>query len=91
MGRLLEQGLHAAMPSTHFPFAVRLNVDLLAADGSEAVPALSAATLALADAGVPVESHVAGGVLSCLPLPSYRFTFFPQHSIAAYICFTCCA
>ena len=60
MGRLLERGLQAALPATHFPFAVRLTVDLLSADGSETMAALSAASLALADAGVPVEAHVAG-------------------------------
>ena len=63
IGRLLERGLHAALPSTHFPFAVRLNADLLSADGSESTAALSAASLALADAGVPIDSHVAGGFL----------------------------
>ena len=60
IGRLLERGLHAALPATHFPFAVRLTVDLLSADGSETMAALTAASLALADAGVPIEAHVAG-------------------------------
>lgn len=66
-GRLLERGLAAAFPSTPFPFAVRLNVDMLAADGSEAMTALSAASLALADAGVPITAHVAGGCHHTLP------------------------
>ena len=60
IGRLLERGLQAALPATHFPFAVRLTVDLLSADGSETMAALSAASLALADAGVPIQAHVAG-------------------------------
>ncbi|DBB10117.1 hypothetical protein WJX82_000225 [Trebouxia sp. C0006] len=59
-GRMLESRLSAAFPSTLFPFAVRLNVDVLAADGSETMAALSAASLALADAGVPVRAQVAG-------------------------------
>ncbi|KAL0036610.1 hypothetical protein WJX79_002514 [Trebouxia sp. C0005] len=59
-GRMLESRLSAAFPSTPFPFAVRLNVDVLAADGSETMAALSAASLALADAGVPVRAQVAG-------------------------------
>ena len=65
IGRLLERGLHAALPATHFPFAVRLTVDLLSADGSETMAALSAASLALADAGLPISAHVAG--LSACP------------------------
>ncbi|KAL3159491.1 hypothetical protein ABBQ38_009910 [Trebouxia sp. C0009 RCD-2024] len=60
IGRLLERGLQATLPATHFPFAVRLNVDLLSGDGSEAMAALSAASLALGDAGVAVQAHVAG-------------------------------
>jgi len=62
-GRMLESRLSAAFPSTPFPFAVRLNVDVLAADGSETMAALSAASLALADAGVPVRAQVAGLLL----------------------------
>ena len=64
IGRLLERGLHAALPATDFPFAVRLTVDLLSADGSETMAALSAASLALADAGVPISAHIAGLVPS---------------------------
>lgn len=63
IGRLLERGLQATLPATHFPFAVRLNVDLLSGDGSEAMAALSAASLALGDAGVAVQAHVAGLLL----------------------------
>ena len=57
---LLESGLATAFPSDTFPFAVRLHVDLLASDGSEAMLALSTALLAMADAGVPLRDHVAG-------------------------------
>ena len=64
IGRLLERSLQTALPSTHFPFAVRLTVDLLSADGSEAMAALSAASLAMADAGVPITAHVAGMIFS---------------------------
>ena len=70
--RILERSLKAVMPSTSFPFAVRLSVEMLAADGSEAMTALGAASLALADAGIPLKTQLAGirlhtsnSVLSC--------------------------
>lgn len=58
--RILERSLKAIMPSTDFPFAVRLSVEMLAADGSEAMTALGAASLALADAGIPLKTQLAG-------------------------------
>ena len=58
--RMIESGLSTAFPSDTFPFAVRMHVDLLASDGSEAMLALSTALLAMADAGVPLRDHVAG-------------------------------
>ena len=76
MGRLLERGLQATLPATHFPFAVRLNVDLLSGDGSEAMAALSASSLALADAGVAVQAHVAGLRLPAFGRLRMIWTFF---------------
>jgi polyribonucleotide nucleotidyltransferase len=48
------------MPSEAvFPFAVRVSADVLTADGALAPAALTAGTLALMDAGVPVTGPVA--------------------------------
>ena len=58
--RLLERALWRAFPSNKFPFSVQLNIDLLSADGSGEMTALSAACLAMAQTGVPLTAHVAG-------------------------------
>ncbi len=87
-GRMLESRLSAAFPSTPFPFAVRLNVDVLAADGSETMAALSAASLALADAGVPVRAQVAGLLLLLLLLLSMLLLYI--HAPCCRLCSDCC-
>ncbi len=87
-GRMLESRLSAAFPSTPFPFAVRLNVDVLAADGSETMAALSAASLALADAGVPVRAQVAGLLL--LLLSTLLLYMYPQRCRLRSDCCCCC-
>lgn len=58
--RLLERSLQHIFPAESFPFAVRLSIDLLAAAGSEHMMALSAASLAMTDAGIPLRSQIAG-------------------------------
>ena len=87
ISRLLERGLLATLPDTHFPFAVRLTVDLLSTDGSEAMAALSAASLALADAGVPVKGHVAGLLPSH---PCFIALPAPLHVLASDASVWCC-
>lgn len=47
-----------------FPFAMRLTSDVLADDGAAAMTAVSSATLAFANAGIPLSAPVAG-VPSC--------------------------
>lgn len=91
-GRMLESRLSAAFPSTPFPFAVRLNVDVLAADGSETMAALSAASLALADAGVPVRAQVAGLLLLLLLLLSMLLLYIqaPRCRLCSDCCCCCC-
>ena len=53
-----------------FAFALRLNVDLLASDGSKAMVALSAAVLAIADTGMPISNHAAGTLAHCSSIVS---------------------
>ena len=43
-----------------FPFAIRLTSDVLADDGAAAMTAVSSATLAFANAGIPLSTPVAG-------------------------------
>ncbi|KAK9811328.1 hypothetical protein WJX72_001896 [[Myrmecia] bisecta] len=65
---LVERALAAVMPQQEaFPFTLRINADTLEADGSSAMAAVCGGALALADAGVPITSLVAGvsiGLLS---------------------------
>lgn len=86
IGRLLERGLQATLPATHFPFAVRLNVDLLSGDGSEAMAALSAASLALGDAGVAVQEHVAGLLLPASGL-LHHLVLLAKFFVHLLVCF----
>ena len=43
-----------------FPFAIRLTSDVLADDGAAAMTAVSSATLAFSNAGIPLSTPVAG-------------------------------
>ena len=56
---MLKMSLRAVVPAS-LPFTVRLHADVLADDGSGISAAVSAASLALFDAGVAVSGHVAG-------------------------------
>jgi polyribonucleotide nucleotidyltransferase len=56
---ILKMSIRAVVPAS-LPFTVRLHADVLADDGSGISAAVSAASLALFDAGVAVSGHVAG-------------------------------
>ena len=58
-GALAEKALAAALPCTDaWPFAVRLNAETMESNGSSSMAAVCAGSMALMDAGVPVEEHV---------------------------------
>lgn len=81
--RLLERSLQTVFPSATFPFAVRLSIDLMAAGGSETMMALSAASLAMADAGIPIQSQIAGAPKSwCCMMSLYAVCVLPIHVTA---------
>ena len=62
-GRLLELALSSVMPgAAQFPFSMRVTADVLATDGAAAGAAVSAASLAVLSAGIPISSLVAGGL-----------------------------
>jgi len=60
-GALAEKALAGSLPpAAAFPFAVRLNSETLASNGSSSMAAVCAGSMALMDAGVPLGRHVAG-------------------------------
>jgi polyribonucleotide nucleotidyltransferase len=60
-GILAERSLKAVMPSkTDFPYTVRIVSDILESNGSSSMATVCGGTLALMDAGVPINAPVAG-------------------------------
>jgi len=60
-GALAEKALRVMMPSKEiFPYTVRIVSECLASNGSTSMATVCAGTLALMDAGVPIEKPVAG-------------------------------
>jgi len=60
-GALAERSLAQVMPPVEkFPYTVRLVSDILESNGSSSMATVCGGTLALMDAGVPIESPVAG-------------------------------
>ena len=60
-GALAERALKPVMPSEEsFPYTVRLVSDILESNGSSSMASACSATLALMDAGIPIEAPVSG-------------------------------
>ncbi|CAN6988401.1 unnamed protein product [Brassica oleracea var. botrytis] len=60
-GMFTEKALLAVIPSQRdFPYAIHLNSEVLASDGSSSTTSVCGGSIALMDAGVPIKSHVAG-------------------------------
>ena len=60
-GRLAKRGVLAMMPNTDdFPYTVRVVSEITESNGSSSMASVCGASLALMDAGVPVEAPVAG-------------------------------
>ncbi len=60
-GALAEKSLKAVMPSAEeFPYTVRIVSDILESNGSSSMASVCGGSLALMDAGVPIESPVSG-------------------------------
>ncbi|GHU52583.1 polyribonucleotide nucleotidyltransferase [Clostridia bacterium] len=63
-GALAERALEAVLPSIEdFPYALRLVSEVLSSNGSTSQGSICGSTLALMDAGVPIDAPVAG--ISC--------------------------
>ncbi len=60
-GALAEKALRAVLPNKEtFPYTIRIVCESLASNGSTSMASVCAGTLALLDAGVPIEKPVAG-------------------------------
>ena len=60
-GKLAERALEAVIPSEEgFPYTIRLVSEILESNGSSSMATICGGSLALMDAGVPIQGHVAG-------------------------------
>lgn len=60
-GALAEKALEAVIPKQEkFPYTIRIVSEILSSNGSTSMASVCGSTLALMDAGVPIEKHVAG-------------------------------
>ncbi|XP_050224265.1 polyribonucleotide nucleotidyltransferase 2, mitochondrial [Mercurialis annua] len=60
-GTLAEKALLGVLPpEDDFPYAVRINSEVMASDGSTSMATVCGGSMALMDAGIPLREHVAG-------------------------------
>jgi len=59
-GNLAKRSLAQMMPSSDYPYTVRVVSDILESNGSSSMATVCAGSLALMDAGVPMPKHVSG-------------------------------
>lgn len=69
-GALAERSLLSVVPSTdEFPYTMRLVNEVLGSDGSTSMASVCSASLAMMDAGIPVDTHVAGMAMGIVYSP----------------------
>lgn len=59
-GNLALRSLRKMMPGSEYPYTVRVVSDILESNGSSSMATVCAGSLALMDAGVPLQKHVSG-------------------------------
>lgn len=59
-GNLAMRSLKQMMPGNEYPYTVRVVSDILESNGSSSMATVCAGSLALMDAGVPLQKHVGG-------------------------------
>jgi polyribonucleotide nucleotidyltransferase len=60
-GALAERAISPVLPSAEeFPYTIRVVSEILSSNGSSSMATVCGASLALMDAGVPIQNHVAG-------------------------------
>ncbi len=70
-GALAERALVSMIPDD-FPYTLRLVSEIMSSNGSTSMAAVCASTLALMDAGVPIEQPVAGIAMGLIQDPETR-------------------
>jgi polyribonucleotide nucleotidyltransferase len=59
-GNLAQRSLKQMMPGSEYPYTVRVVSDILESNGSSSMATVCAGSLALMDAGIPIQKHVSG-------------------------------
>jgi polyribonucleotide nucleotidyltransferase len=73
-GALAERALQPMIPSEdQFPYTIRLVSEVLSSNGSTSMASVCGSTLALMDAGVPIEAPVAGVAMGLVTDESGRY------------------
>ena len=67
-GALAEKALRPLIPD-NYDFTIRLACDVLESNGSSSMASVCSGSMALMDAGVPIETHVAGVAMGLLKVP----------------------
>lgn len=69
-GNLAMRSLRQMMPGSDYAYTVRVVSDILESNGSSSMATVCAGSLALMDAGVPVNKHVSGVAMGLITRPS---------------------
>jgi polyribonucleotide nucleotidyltransferase len=69
-GNLALRSLKQMMPGADYAYTVRVVSDILESNGSSSMATVCAGSLALMDAGVPIEKHVSGVAMGLITRPS---------------------
>ncbi|HTQ28073.1 MAG TPA: polyribonucleotide nucleotidyltransferase [Puia sp.] len=69
-GNLAMRSLKKMMPGNDYPYTVRVVSDILESNGSSSMATVCAGSLALMDAGVPLQKHVSGVAMGLITRPS---------------------
>jgi polyribonucleotide nucleotidyltransferase len=69
-GNLAMRSLKQMMPGNDYPYTVRVVSDILESNGSSSMATVCAGSLALMDAGVPLQKHVSGVAMGLITRPS---------------------
>src|SRR4029079_16865451 len=73
-GTLAERALLPVLPSAEeFPYVIRLVSECVTSNGSKSLAVTCGSTLALMDAGVPIQAPVAGAAMGLMSEPDGRF------------------
>ncbi|MBI2010947.1 MAG: polyribonucleotide nucleotidyltransferase [Candidatus Colwellbacteria bacterium] len=73
-GALAEKAIRPVIPiAENFPYTIRVVSDILSSNGSTSMATVSAASLSLMDAGVPIKAAVAGISIGLVMAPDGRY------------------